>query len=418
MPITLKRTIEVLDASDGVIYFLRGAARAEFQIAGAQPRERALLAALRTGVESCEALARRLEAAGHEVDLDSLAATVEELRALGLLEDEDLAAALGAETAERYDRQLAYFSDARPGEAAELQRRLTRARVAIVGVGGLGTWTAAALACSGVGHLTLVDDDRVELSNLNRQFLYRTSDVGRLKVEAAADALTAFDPALRSRALAERVAGIEDAERVVAGHDFVVELADWPPQDLSRWLDAACWPAGIPRITAALFPPRMRLGPIYVRGSTPCLDCQERATQRDFPLYDELMEMRRASPPRTPILGPGAAMLGAAVANDVVAYLTGLFEPATLGAALIVDSRDLTVERHALVHDPGCGRCDPRRRQRRSLNANVPRPSSHLPYRFVLSVLDRKHMEPEHADAWSQEPCSERRCAGCARTQG
>ena len=357
MTIALKRTLELLHASDGTTYLLRGAADAEFEIARAEPHERALLDALQAGVDSLEALGRRLAADGHAVGADALAATLEQLRTLGLLEDEDLEQALGAETAERYSRQLAYFSDARPGEAARLQGRLTTARVAIVGVGGLGTWTAAALACSGVGHLSLVDDDRVELSNLNRQFLYRTADVGRRKVEAAADALRAFDPALGLTAIAERVAGPEDACCVVAGHDFVVELADWPPHDLSRWLDAACWRDGVPRITAAQFPPRMRLGPTYLRGATPCLRCQEEQARSEFPLYDEIVAMRRAHPPRTPILGPGAAMLGAAVAGDIVAHLTGLSAPATLGAAIIVDQRDLSIARHELVAGPACGEC-------------------------------------------------------------
>ncbi len=357
MPIALKPTLEILHASDGATYLLRGAAHAEFEVAGAQPHERALLDALASGCDSVEQLADRLARAGHAVELGDLAATVEQLRSLGLLDEEDLAAALGPEAAERYDRQLAYFSDVRPGEAGAMQARLLAARVAIVGVGGLGTWTAAALACSGVGHLTLVDDDRVELSNLNRQFLYRHADLGRLKVEAAADALAAFDAGLGLTALPLRVAGAGDAARVVEGQNFVVALADWPPHELSRWLDAVCWPAGIPRITAALFPPRMRLGPIHLRGSTPCLACQERRARREFPLYDERVAMRIAHPPRTPILGPGAAMLGAAVAGGVVAHLTGIAEPASLGAALIVDTGDFSVERHPLTSEPGCPDC-------------------------------------------------------------
>src|SRR4051812_43877172 len=184
MPIALKRTLEVLEASDGTIYLLRGAARAEFEIADARPHERALLRTLRAGADSLEALAAALRSSGHAVDGALLAATVDQLDGLGLLENEDLAA-LDPVVAERFDRQLAYFSDVRPGEAARLQMRLASARVAVIGVGGLGTWTAAALACAGVGHLTLVDDDRVELSNLNRQVLFQASDLGRLKVEAA-----------------------------------------------------------------------------------------------------------------------------------------------------------------------------------------------------------------------------------------
>jgi molybdopterin-synthase adenylyltransferase len=359
MPIALKPTLEILHASDGATYLLRGAAHAEFEVAGAQPHERALLDALQTGCDSVEQLAARLTHAGHTVEPAALNATIDQLRALGLLVEEDFAGALGAEAAERYDRQLAYFADVRPGEAVRMQKRLMDARVAIVGVGGLGTWTAAALACSGVGHLTLVDDDRVELSNLNRQFLYRHADIGRLKVDAAADALSAFEPRLDIVIVPQRLAGPSDAERIVAGHDYVVELADWPPYELSRWLDAACWPAGIPRVSAAQFPPRLRLGPTYVPGTTACLLCQEAGARQAFPLYDELVAMRRARPTPVPTLGPASALLGAAIAGDIVHHLTGIAPPATLGTALLVDLRDLSVERHPVERDPACPRCGP-----------------------------------------------------------
>ena len=82
--------------------------------------------------------------------------------------------------------------------ASEYQRRAAKARVAMLGLGGLGSWAAYALACCGVGELVLVDGDRVEESNFNRQILYREHDVGRLKTEAAAEALAAFDSACRA----------------------------------------------------------------------------------------------------------------------------------------------------------------------------------------------------------------------------
>jgi len=356
-PIALKRTLEVLHASDGTTYVLRGGADAEFEIERATDRERALLDALLGGAESLDDLRRRLAADGHDVDAGLLAETIEQLDGLGLLEEPGAAAVLGAEAAERYDRQLAYFADLRPGEATALQQRLGEARVAMVGVGGLGTWAAAALACAGVGHLTLFDDDRVELSNLNRQFLYRHADLGRLKAEAAADALRAFDPGIGLTVVPERVDGPEAAERVAAAHDFVVELADRPPHELSRWLDAACWNAGIPRISAAQFPPLLRVGPTYVPGETACVLCQERSAREGFPLYDEFVAMRRARLPVTSTLGSIAAMIGAAVAGDVVHQLTGLMAPASLGTALIVDVRDLSVRREPIARDPGCPRC-------------------------------------------------------------
>jgi len=355
----LKRTVEVFPASDGAIYLLRGGGEADFAIERAEPRERALLGLLRDGADSAGELAARLVEQGHDADVASVAETLDDLAGLGLLEEADGAAErlLGSEQAARYDRQLAYFADLEPGGAAAAQLRLARARVAIVGVGGLGTWTAAALACAGVGRLVLVDDDRVDLSNLNRQLLYRRADVGRPKVEVAAEALTAFNPAITIVARRRRVDEPAAAAEIVEGADFVVETADWPPYELSRWLDAACRRHRIPRITAAQFPPYVRIGPAYLPGRPGCLECQERAARRAFPLYDRLQAHRRDRPETAATLGPASGIIGAALAMEVTHHLTGIATPATAGAGITIDLRDWSVQRDAIERDPGCRSC-------------------------------------------------------------
>ena len=93
------------------------------------------------------------------------------------------------------------------GGSARVARveRVASARVLVVGAGGLGCPASLALARAGVGHLTLVDPDRVDVTNLHRQLWHRTPDVGRLKVESAAEGLRRAFPALRVETLAERV---------------------------------------------------------------------------------------------------------------------------------------------------------------------------------------------------------------------
>lgn len=109
------------------------------------------------------------------------------------------------------------------GEAG--QERLARSSVAIIGLGGLGSPVALYLAAAGVGRLGLIDDQRVELSNLNRQILYEDCDVGRLKVEAAAGRLLQLDSALRldprnENVRASNLAGlVDDYDLVVDGTD-------------------------------------------------------------------------------------------------------------------------------------------------------------------------------------------------------
>ena len=101
--------------------------------------------------------------------------------------------------------------------APRIQRRIGDATVAILGCGGLGSWAAAGLACAGVGSLVLIDDDRVERSNLNRQLLFGEPDIGRPKVDSAAEALRRHRSDLDVRAVSERIDGPEGLRDVLGG---------------------------------------------------------------------------------------------------------------------------------------------------------------------------------------------------------
>src|SRR5258708_4252325 len=114
---------------------------------------------------------------------------------------------------ERYARHLVLREIGGPG-----QQRLKAARVLIVGAGGLGAPAALYLTAAGVGEIALVDPDVVSLSNLQRQVLYATADDGRVKVEAAAERLTALNPNVRLTPMAERLTSA-NARALVAGFD-------------------------------------------------------------------------------------------------------------------------------------------------------------------------------------------------------
>ena len=105
------------------------------------------------------------------------------------------------------------------------QQRLKAARVALVGMGGLGHPVAQYLAAAGVGTLALIDDDRVSLSNLQRQILFTDKDLGQPKVEVAAKVLRAINPHIDVRAIDQRVSQ-ENAADLLAGYDVVVDACD------------------------------------------------------------------------------------------------------------------------------------------------------------------------------------------------
>lgn len=195
-----------------------------------------------------------------------------------------------------------------PGVKPERLTRIRAARVAIVGVGGLGNASAQYLAAQGVGHLTLIDGDVVDAGNLGRQVLFGPNAIGRFKVEAAADTLRRMAPDIDIRPVAVSLTG-DNGAGLVAGHDLVIDGLDatTPRQWLNRWSIAHQVPVifgGAVGYEAQLFP---------VFGQAPCLSC----------LWPSLQGAELECATRG-ILGPLVGMVGALQAAEAIKYLIGL----------------------------------------------------------------------------------------------
>jgi bacteriocin biosynthesis cyclodehydratase domain-containing protein len=345
----IKRTLELVASPGGDVYILRPSEDADLRIELPDETARRLLDAL-DGERTIGELERDF---GGPRTREALA----ELSGLGLLEDAADDERVSKRVRARYDRQLRYFSDLGSLPASEYQRRLGRARIVVLGVGGLGSWASYALACCGAGELVLVDGDRVEESNFNRQILYRERDLGREKVDAAARALSEFDSCCRLETVARRLEGVDAVRAVAEGADFVVNGADWPAHDIERWVNEACFELGVPFISMSHSPPMARVGPLYVPGTTGCFECQETTYRERFPLYDELVEQRRGRSSQAATLGPVCAFVGGQVALETVHQLTGVCPPATLGAGHVYDLRTMTVTREDVPRLPDCPVC-------------------------------------------------------------
>lgn len=347
----IKRTTEEIETPEGDVILVRPSAEGDIRIERPDEEERRLLAAV-DGTRTVEQL--RAEFGANEVD-----DLISQLTALEAIDDAADDERLAPPELARFDRQLRYFSDVATGElsAAECQERLRAAKIAVLGVGGLGSWAAIALACCGVGEMWLIDGDEIEISNLNRQILFAEADLGRPKVEVAAERLRAFDSACRITAARRRLEGEADIAEFVAGSDVVIDAADWPAHDIELWCNAACFKAGIPYITMSHFPPVARVGPLYVPGETGCFACQEIAYRREYPLFDVVIEQQRAKPSPAATLGPACGLIGGHVALDVMHLLTGLSKPSTHGVAHLYDLRTLEVKRDPVVPEPDCPVC-------------------------------------------------------------
>jgi bacteriocin biosynthesis cyclodehydratase domain-containing protein len=343
--VRLRPSVEPFPASSGDIYLLRSDGGDDVVLREADPFARDLIDALAEGVRPAE-----------RPELQSAIAQLAEAGLVSQGSFDPAAAGLSPAEALRYDRQLHYFGDQASADlsASAMQLALRNAIVVVLGSGGLGSWTMAGLACAGVGRIVAVDDDTIELSNLNRQVLYRMSDIGRRKVDVAAEALRGLNPEIDLVPLARRVRGVADVRAVATGADFVVCTADWPAHEIGRWVNQACLELRVPHISAGQFPPRVRIGPTFVPGRTACLECEERAIRREFPLYDELVEYRRNAAPVAATLGAPSGLIGSLLAMEVIHWITEISEPATLGRGLVFDLRDFSSHWESIEPDPNC----------------------------------------------------------------
>ncbi|WP_159451411.1 HesA/MoeB/ThiF family protein [Demequina sp. NBRC 110054] len=207
-----------------------------------------------------------------------------------------------------------------PGFGEEGQERLASARVAIVGVGGLGCPAAQYLAASGVGGLTLIDADSVQTSNLPRQILFGPTDVGSPKVDAAATALAASSPWCRVETRAIRL-GPDDAG-VLKGHDVVIDATDtWVSR---RDVFSVTRSLGVPLVWGAVqgwhgqvtvFGDRVGLDDVFPdRGLDPLDGCEGQG-----------------------VIGPVCGLVGTAMATQTLLALLG--EQTMEGRLSIVDGR-------------------------------------------------------------------------------
>ncbi|WP_324741548.1 HesA/MoeB/ThiF family protein [Tsuneonella sp. CC-YZS046] len=151
---------------------------------------------------------------------------------------------LSPDRVERFARHIVIPEIGGAGQVA-----LSRAHAVLVGAGGIGSPALQYLAGAGIGRLTVIDDDRVEPSNLQRQTVFASSDVGRLKAEAAAEWIAGFDPSLACTPVIERI-GPGNAARILADADAVLDGCDNFATRLA--VSDACVAAGIPLISAAV----------------------------------------------------------------------------------------------------------------------------------------------------------------------
>ena len=243
---------------------------------------------------------------------------------------------LSSEEIERYARQIVLRGVGGPG-----QNKLKAARVMAIGAGGLGSPLLQYLAGAGVGEIAIVDDDIVSLSNLHRQVLHGTADVGRLKAESAQEALGRLNPHVRIEKIVARL-DQTNARALVAGYDVIVDGSD---NFATRYaVSDACFFEGRPLVSAAIG---------EFDGALTTLKPYERnAEGAPNPTYRCLFP--EAPPPGTVptcaeagVLGALGGVLGSLMALEVIREIVGGFggdDRGLVGRLLLVDTRAMRFE--------------------------------------------------------------------------
>ena len=223
------------------------------------------------------------------------------------------------------------------------QRRLTAARVLVLGAGGLGSPAMLYLAAAGVGTIGVCDPDVVEVSNLQRQVVHGVSDVGRPKVESAAATLAEVNPLVRVVQHRVRL-DTGNALELMAGYDLVVDGTD---NFATRYLvNDACVLLGIPNVWGSVFRFDGQVS-VFWGGQGPCYRCL-------FPEPPPAGSVPSCA--EGGVLGVLCAAIGAAQATEAVKLITGIGDP-LVGRLLVHDALRATWRELAVRRDPGCAVC-------------------------------------------------------------
>ncbi len=235
---------------------------------------------------------------------------------------------------ERYARHLVLREIGGPG-----QQRLKAARVLMVGMGGLGAPAALYLAAAGAGHIGLLDPDTVSLSNLQRQVIYRTADIGRAKVAAAGERLAALNPEIALDPLCERLTGA-NARDLVRGYDLVLDGGD--NFETRFAVNAACVAEGKILVSGAI---GRWSGQVGVFCGQPCYQCLVPESPPDAETCSAVG-----------VVGALAGVIGAMMALEAIKIIAGAGEPLS-GRLLIYDALDGESRTVRIGVDPQCPVC-------------------------------------------------------------
>jgi|tagenome__1003787_1003787.scaffolds.fasta_scaffold20742952_2 molybdopterin/thiamine biosynthesis adenylyltransferase len=266
------------------------------------------------------------------IEEEDVCYALRQLDRMNLLEEANAPTILDQRQRTRFASNLAFFGTFASMHQSRFsfQENLCRARLLLLGVGGIGSAVLANLAGLGVGTVILVDQDRVELTNLTRQFLYSEVDIGSRKVDKAANRAQSLYSDMQVFAHQIRIGGTQDIKDLLRDVDLVICTID-DPDSVRSWVNSACVEAEIPFIVGGIWAQRgqyMSVSP----GMSGCLECLALIASTDVQgVVSEPEAVNRG-------IGPMTSVLGGLMTLEALRYLTDFSSPVAAGRMWIVDS--------------------------------------------------------------------------------
>ncbi len=239
---------------------------------------------------------------------------------------------LSADDLKRYNRQMMMA-----GWGEQIQEKLKNSKVFIAGAGGLGSPVSIYLAVAGIGSITIVDADKIELSNLNRQILHPNERIGVEKARSAEQTLKAINPDVEIKGIVAYIDENSVAD-LIGDADLIMDCLD--NMDTRHIINKYAVKAGIPLVHGAIWGLTGQV--TFIKpGETPCLKC----------LFPE-------SPPREtfPVVGATPGVIGCIQAMEAIKYLTGIGEN-LCGTLLVMDGETMRFDHLKIRRVPDCPHC-------------------------------------------------------------
>lgn len=261
----------------------------------------------------------------------------------------------------RWARNLEFFGahcNAKDNKYS-FQNILKSTKVALLGLGGVGSHALYDLVALGVHNIRGVDFDKIELSNLNRQILYNESDIGHLKTEIAKKKILQFLPQANIEFYNKKISCANDIEDIISGQDVVISVLDQPREKIIDWLNEACIKQNVPFICGA-FDSKCAVYYSVIPKKSGCIECWKNNARKSGFLFQDMIQKENfvASNSLNVAISPLISVLTGLILTEFLKLATRISEPQSLGK---LSAFDFTTAQLSILEswnrDPLCSSC-------------------------------------------------------------